>query len=171
MFKPSSYIPQWFRRSSSTSSSSNNSINEKDLSEVPRSFTLPSVENNNKLINISMNDNKEDESFVDIQYRQLSYAEVALMAKDNSNNNNKKSIVSESVTTHIKSPKKRTNVNQFNVLSTDDTDDVDDPNDKTYEPFKSDVSYKKSKQYKNKQHDSVQKRKLKKSAHKLSSHA
>ncbi|KAK6463025.1 hypothetical protein DFJ63DRAFT_312348 [Scheffersomyces coipomensis] len=169
MFKASSYLPQWFRKPSSVSKSTTSS----EDAETPKSFTLPALENKNQLVNISMINNKEDESFVDIEYRQLTYAEVALLAKEKKAQAQAEAQLNGG-SNKIGGPmmKKRQtdrlNSNQYNILMNDDeTDDKPEVND-AYESYKSDTSYQKSKQYKHKQFDSVQKRKLKKSERKAS---
>ncbi|EMG49609.1 hypothetical protein SBY92_004524 [Candida maltosa Xu316] len=157
MFKSSisSYLfPQWFKKSPSNQ--------QVDPKTIPKNFTITNPETN-KLINVSMN-TEEDEEFVDIQTKPLSYAEVASLGKNKKQN---------SVIKVAKPSKRKIESNQFNVLSSEETNKVRDSIDEAYdydnepavaaslvyEPFKSDDEYMRSKNYKMKQSKAVNKKK------------
>ncbi|RLV94500.1 hypothetical protein JA1_001712 [Spathaspora sp. JA1] len=157
MFKAqftSYFIPQWFK-------SSKQDVAPTIPGPIPKSFTISN--NDNKLINISMkehrgNNNTEDE-FIDISYKQLSYAEVAELAK------NKKQ--KDKVPVAPSQPSRgKVNTNQFNALATEDEDDYEDSTHPIYETSKSDEEYAKSMNFKNKQYETVQKKKQRNSDHK-----
>ncbi|KAK6455617.1 uncharacterized protein RJT20DRAFT_48534 [Scheffersomyces xylosifermentans] len=156
MFKSnlsSFFVPGWFKKAPVASK---DSAEVSNASDIPKNFTIPSSQNKNKLINISMKDSTEGgdtDSFVDIEYRQLTYAEVASMAKD------KKSAI---VAAKANTPRKeRLPINQYNVLNHDE--DLDDLND-AYEPFKQDNNKRKTRQtlqLKNRDYELKKKRKEK----------
>ncbi|EGW32375.1 uncharacterized protein SPAPADRAFT_61452, partial [Spathaspora passalidarum NRRL Y-27907] len=77
MFKTqlTSYLfPQWFK------SSKQEPVAATIPGPIPKSFTISN--NDNKLINISMKEHTAEDEFIDISYKQLSYAEVAELAKN-----------------------------------------------------------------------------------------
>ncbi|CAI5756940.1 unnamed protein product [Candida verbasci] len=158
MFKSSisSYlIPQWFNRNKPITKQ------QTDSSSIPKNIIIKN--DDNKLINISMNNNKVsldegEDDFIDIQTKQLTYAEVASLGKNKSQTNNKvkkTSIPSKGI---VES-------NQFDVLG----DDLEKSQDAieastqptTYDLFKTDDEYQKSKNYKSKQFETIQKKKAK----------
>ncbi|RCK64217.1 hypothetical protein Cantr_10472 [Candida viswanathii] len=152
MFKSSisSYLfPQWFTKKSTVTTPS---TPEVDAQAIPRNFTISNQDN--KLINVSMN-NEEDE-FVDIQTKPLSYAEVASFGK-----NKKQTALAKPAATRVEK-------NQFNVLKKEDEDEaaagrdsleIAGPEDVAYEPFKSGDEYDRNMSYKNKQSKAIIKKK------------
>ncbi|CAX45245.1 conserved hypothetical protein [Candida dubliniensis CD36] len=160
MFKSSfisnNFIPSWFKKSS-TSTQSN--VVVVDPSTIPKNFTISNTDN--KLINVSMNNvQHDDDEFIDIETKPLSYAEVASLGK------NKKQ-------TNMAKPSKGViNKNQFNVLNDKDINDNEDGEKNGHggvmdieinyqydEPIKSGDEYNKSKSYKLKQQKSIHKKK------------
>ncbi|ABN65460.2 predicted protein [Scheffersomyces stipitis CBS 6054] len=145
MFKSSIssyFVPSWFRKPAASS---------KDTARAttgPKSFTIPSPENSNQLVNISMKDTAETgdaDSFVDIEYRHLTYAEAASLAKD------KKQAPLKS-----NPPRKsRLPINQYNVLTEEDLEAAND----AYEPFKEDTKRKTRQNLKNRDFELKKKRK------------
>ena len=77
-FNASSFIPTWFKKLSTSTQS-----NAVDPSTIPRNFTISNTDN--KLINVSMNNvQHDDDEFIDIETKPLSYAEVASLGKTKS---------------------------------------------------------------------------------------
>lgn len=150
-FNASSFIPTWFKKLSTSTQS-----NAVDPSTIPRNFTISNTDN--KLINVSMNNvQHDDDEFIDIETKPLSYAEVASLGK------NKKQI-------NMAKPSKGViNKNQFNVLNDKDINANEDSDKDVihgkevdnyqYDPIKSGDEYDKSKSYKLKQQKSVHKKK------------
>ncbi|KAG7661986.1 uncharacterized protein J8A68_004486 [[Candida] subhashii] len=152
MFKQSfaSYlIPQWFKRSPTTESSPLTA--GASNAPIPKSFTISNPDN--KLISISMKEhNNDDLDFIDIQSKELSYAEVASLAK-----NKKQTTLKQK--TNLPSPG-RTTTNQFNALNTDVNDELlDDHETNEDTTLKSDYEYQKSRNFRSKQFETVQKKK------------
>ncbi|KAI5954630.1 hypothetical protein KGF54_002406 [Candida jiufengensis] len=162
MFKTSSYfIPTWFKKQNLKESTT--SI---DPSTIPKSFNISN--DDNKLINILMKEqnDEEEEEFIDIQTKQLSYAEVALLGQNKKQSNNylQKSKPSRGLIEK----------NQFNVLqhstSTSQSlvkeqpkkEELENLEDSlTFEQHKSNDEYSKSLNYKNKQYKTIKDKKLK----------
>ncbi|KAI5961386.1 uncharacterized protein KGF55_004009 [Candida pseudojiufengensis] len=170
MFKTSSYssylIPTWFKKPQTKQTTS------IDPSTIPKSFNISN--DDNKLINILMKEHhqniedkeggegEQEEEFIDIQTKQLSYAEVALLGQ------NKKQQTTNSIGGNYKFKSKPSKGkilnNQYNVLTrTKDGDkDLEHLEDSTnFEPFKNDDEYLRSLNYKNKQYKSIKDKKLK----------
>lgn len=118
-----------------------------DSSKIPSSFTMPSGDDD--LFNISM---KGQNDFIDIQYRKLTYAEAASLSKGKSQTN---------LNSKLSEPRqKRPDVNQFKVLNCDD--DLDE-----FDLGKSDIHYKKSREFKTKQRGLLEEKKRKKEERKM----
>ncbi|CUM56917.1 uncharacterized protein AC631_01516 [Debaryomyces fabryi] len=100
--------------------------------EIPNKFI---TREDKQAVQYTMNDK---DSFVDINYKKLSYAEVAALSKG-------KPMVSK-VKKTLK-PTKHTNTN-YKILTTLDNDDDLGESVILPEKFKSDIHYKKSKQFK-----------------------
>lgn len=154
MFKSSwsSYLfPSW-STSSQTTKNQSVVVNNKDssLNSNSNSFTIKSNSSESSpanLYNISMSDSSNDDEFVDITYKKLSYAEVAALSQ------NKKQV------TKLSKPKQnRVNSNQYQVLSIDESKDnktnkneLDDELEQANyleEKFKTNNYFRKNKQYK-----------------------
>ncbi|CUM65658.1 uncharacterized protein PRCAT00003306001 [Priceomyces carsonii] len=130
-----------------------NELNQyKSTEPIPSSFIIPSVENSQNLVNISMNE--QEDSFVDIQCKKLTYAEVAALSKHRPQQSSARAMSLPSKT--------RTNINQYEYLKAQNEDDTEASD--VIEPQKSDVNYRKSQLFKSKQFEALQKKKMKKSA-------
>lgn len=134
----------WFRKTSPKAGPTNNVINDE-----PLSFVLPGRDSSH-LYQVSM---KEDtEEFVDIDYKKLSYAEVALMSKNKQ----------QTSKVPMASPKEnRVNSNQYEILATEDAD-LTESMYMTPERFKTNNYFFKNKVYKDADRTRKMRRKPKK---------
>ncbi|ODV76870.1 uncharacterized protein CANTADRAFT_57573 [Suhomyces tanzawaensis NRRL Y-17324] len=149
MFKSSlsSYMP-WFKKSKAStapsttpgpSTSSGGLDHKDDLLVVPLT--------DHQLINISMRDEDDTQSFVEIQYRKLTYAEAASLSLPG----RVAAVATPSPGGHARPRQPRHTHNQYLVLGHEESLE--------YEPYKSDISYRKSQQFKTKQYETIQKKK------------
>lgn len=141
-------LPQWWKRKVANTNTSS------DVVEAPKEFVISSADNKNKLVNVSMEENED--SFVNIDYKELTYAEAAALSLDKE---------ARPVAT-VKGP----TPHSFNDLMKEiykrdivSENRMDAPPD-IYDYNKNAIKYQKSKEYKNKQHKMIQKKKAKKAS-------
>lgn len=133
MFKTPQSLFGWFKK---VEGSKKEPHSIGDTSDDSNQLIVPSIHNKHQLINISISDKTED--FVGIDYRQLTYAEVAALLKQQE----EVPIVKSTTKTAIK---KRS---------------VPDLSDSVEEiSFKSGVKYEKSRNYKGKQREFIGRKK------------
>ncbi|CAH6722474.1 hypothetical protein CLIB1444_09S04368 [[Candida] jaroonii] len=104
-----------------------------DSKDIPKNFTINN--DNNKVLNISMVNGgiNEDDDFININFNELTYAEVAKLNQDKPINYNK-------------NKSSKTIINKKSKAVGKETEE--ELVDSIHEKFKSDIHYKKHKQFK-----------------------
>lgn len=114
-----------------------------DNGEIPKVFTISDESTQKKMINISMD--KVDDDFVGINVNELTYAEVANLSGTGDVSGNKKvSNVKSNPPIGVKVSKSRKSTSKPGTNRLDE----DELEESIHEKFKSDIHYKKHKQFK-----------------------